>query len=41
MDPIIFTIPGTNLSLHWYGVIMAVVIIIAGLIAEWGVSLPG
>jgi len=41
MDPIIFTIPGTNLSLHWYGVIMAVVIIIAGLIAEWGVRHRG
>jgi phosphatidylglycerol:prolipoprotein diacylglycerol transferase len=41
MDPIIFTIPGTNFSLYWYGVIMAVGIIIAGLIAEWGVRLRG
>ncbi|MFL7813927.1 MAG: prolipoprotein diacylglyceryl transferase [Anaerolineales bacterium] len=41
MDPIIFTIPGTNLSLHWYGVIMAVGIIIAGLVAEWGVRQRG
>jgi phosphatidylglycerol:prolipoprotein diacylglycerol transferase len=41
MDPIIFTIPGTNFSLHWYGVIMAVSIIIAGLIAEWGVRQRG
>ena len=41
MDPIIFTIPGTNFSLHWYGVIMAVGIILAGLVAEWGVKLRG
>lgn len=41
MDPIIFTIPGTKLSLHWYGVIMAVSIIIAGLITEWGVRQRG
>jgi phosphatidylglycerol:prolipoprotein diacylglycerol transferase len=41
MDPIIFTIPGTNFSLHWYGVIMAVGIIIAGLFAEWGVKMRG
>ena len=41
MDPIIFTIPGTNYSLHWYGVIMAVGIILAGLVAEWGVRQRG
>ena len=41
MDPIIFTIPGTNFSLHWYGVIMAVGIILAGMVAEWGVKLRG
>ncbi len=41
MDPIIFTIPGTNISLHWYGVIMAVGIILAGLVAEWGVRQRG
>ncbi len=41
MDPIIFTIPGTNFSLHWYGVIMAVGIILAGLVAEWGVKQRG
>lgn len=41
MDPIIFTIPGTNFSLHWYGVIMAVGIILAGLVAEWGVRQRG
>ena len=41
IDPIIFTIPGTNFSLHWYGVIMAVGIIIAGLVAEWGVRQRG
>lgn len=41
MDPIIFTIPGTNISLHWYGVIMAVGIILAGMVAEWGVRQRG
>jgi phosphatidylglycerol:prolipoprotein diacylglycerol transferase len=41
MDPIIFTIPGTNFSLHWYGVIMALGIIIAGVVAEWGVNQRG
>jgi phosphatidylglycerol:prolipoprotein diacylglycerol transferase len=41
MDPIIFTIPGTNISLHWYGLIMAVGIILAGMVAEWGVRLRG
>lgn len=41
MDPIIFTIPGTNISLHWYGVIMAAGIILAGLVAEWGVRQRG
>ena len=41
MNPIIFTIPGTNFSLHWYGVIMAVGIILAGMVAEWGVRQRG
>lgn len=41
MDPIIFTIPGTNISLRWYGLIMAFGIIIAGLVAEWGVRRRG
>jgi phosphatidylglycerol:prolipoprotein diacylglycerol transferase len=41
MDPIIFTIPGTNFSLHWYGVIMAVGILLAALVAEWGVKQRG
>ena len=41
MDPIIFTIPGTNISLHWYGLIMAVGIIMAGLVAEWGIRQRG
>ena len=41
MDPIIFTIPGTNFSLHWYGVIMAVGILLAGFVAEWGVKQRG
>ncbi len=41
MNPIIFTIPGTNFSLHWYGVIMAVGIILAGMVAEWGVKQRG
>lgn len=41
MDPIIFTIPGTNISLHWYGLIMALGIIVAGFVAEWGVRHRG
>ena len=41
MDPMIFTIPGTNISLHWYGVIMAMGIIIAGVVASWGVRKRG
>ena len=41
MDPIIFTIPGTSISLHWYGLIMAAGIILAGLVAEWGVKQRG
>lgn len=41
MNPIFFTIPGTNISLHWYGLIMAVGIIIAGLVASWGVKQRG
>lgn len=41
MNPIIFTIPGTNISLHWYGVIMAAGIIIASIIASWGVRQRG
>ena len=41
MDPIIFTIPGTNISLHWYGVFMAAGVIIGGIVAEWGVKKRG
>ena len=41
MDPIIFTIPGTSISLHWYGLIMAVGIILGGMVAEWGVRQRG
>lgn len=41
MDPIIFRIPGTNFALHWYGLIMAVGIIVAGWVAEWGVRQRG
>ena len=41
MDPIIFRIPGTSIAVHWYGVIMAVGIILAGLVAEWGVRQRG
>jgi phosphatidylglycerol:prolipoprotein diacylglycerol transferase len=37
----IFTIPGTNISLHWYGVIMAAGIIIGGVVASWGVRKRG
>lgn len=41
MDPIIFRIPGTNIALHWYGLIMALGIVIAGMVAEWGVRQRG
>jgi len=41
MDPIIFRIPGTNIALHWYGLLMAVGIIVAGYVAEWGVRQRG
>lgn len=41
MDPIIFRIPGTNFALHWYGLMMAGGIILAGYIAEWGVRRHG
>ncbi len=41
MDPIIFRIPGTNIALHWYGLIMALGIIVAGFVAEWGVRHRG
>ncbi len=41
MDPIIFTIPGTHISLHWYGVIMAAGIMIATVVASWGVRQRG
>jgi phosphatidylglycerol:prolipoprotein diacylglycerol transferase len=41
MDPIIFTIPGTNISLHWYGVIMAAGIVIASMVTSWGIRQRG
>lgn len=41
MDPIIFRIPGTDFALHWYGLMMAGGIILAGYIAEWGVRRYG
>jgi len=41
VDPIIFTIPGTNISLYWYGLIMALGIILAGVVASWGVRQRG
>jgi len=41
MDPIIFRIPGTNFALHWYGLMMAGGIILAGYIAEWGIRRHG
>lgn len=41
MDPIIFRIPGTNFALHWYGLMMALGIILAGYIAEWGLRRYG
>ncbi|MFO8035210.1 MAG: prolipoprotein diacylglyceryl transferase [Anaerolineales bacterium] len=41
MDPTLFTIPGTNISLYWYGPIMALGIILAGVVASWGVRQRG
>lgn len=41
MDPIIFRIPGTNIALHWYGLFMALGIIAAGYVSEWGVRREG
>ncbi len=41
MNPIIFTIPGTHISLHWYGVIMASGIIIASMVTSRGVRQRG
>lgn len=41
MDPIIFRVPGTNFALHWYGLMMAGGIILAGYIAEWGIRRHG
>jgi len=36
IDPIIFTIPGTNISVHWYGVLMALGVFAAGWVTAVG-----
>jgi len=41
IDPIIFTIPGTNISIHWYGVLMAVGVFAAGWVTAVGVQRRG
>jgi len=41
IDPIIFTIPGTGISVHWYGLFMAVGIFAAGYVTARGFSRRG
>jgi phosphatidylglycerol:prolipoprotein diacylglycerol transferase len=41
IDPIIFTIPGTNISVHWYGLLMAVGVFAAGWVTALGVRRRG
>jgi phosphatidylglycerol:prolipoprotein diacylglycerol transferase len=41
IDPIIFTIPGTNISIHWYGVLMALGVFAAGWVTALGVRRRG
>ena len=41
IDPIIFTIPGTNISVHWYGLFMAVGVFAAGWVTARGVYRRG
>jgi phosphatidylglycerol:prolipoprotein diacylglycerol transferase len=41
IDPIIFTIPGTNISVHWYGLFMAVGVFAAGWVTARGVRRRG
>lgn len=41
IDPIIFTIPGTNISVHWYGLFMAIGVFAAGWVTARGVHRRG
>jgi phosphatidylglycerol:prolipoprotein diacylglycerol transferase len=41
IDPIIFTIPGTNISVYWYGLFMAVGVFAAGWVTARGVRRRG
>jgi phosphatidylglycerol:prolipoprotein diacylglycerol transferase len=41
IDPIIFTIPGTNIAIHWYGVLMAAGVFAAGWVTAIGVRRRG
>jgi phosphatidylglycerol:prolipoprotein diacylglycerol transferase len=41
IDPILFTIPGTNISIHWYGVLMATGVFAAGWVTAIGVRRRG
>jgi len=41
IDPILFTIPGTNISIHWYGLLMAIGVFAAGWVTALGVRRRG
>lgn len=41
IDPIIFTIPGTNIAVHWYGLLMAIGVFTAGAVTAVGVRRRG
>ena len=41
IDPTIFTIPGTNIAIHWYGVLMAVGVFLAGWVTAIGLRRRG
>lgn len=41
IDPILFTIPGTSMSIHWYGVLMATGVFAAGWVTANGVRRRG
>jgi phosphatidylglycerol:prolipoprotein diacylglycerol transferase len=41
IDPIIFTIPGTGISIHWYGVLMAIGVFTAGWVTAMEVRRRG
>jgi phosphatidylglycerol:prolipoprotein diacylglycerol transferase len=41
IDPILFTIPGTNIAIHWYGLLMALGVFAAGWVTARGVGRRG